>query len=118
MRRLLALAAVLLAFAVSTPAQESIHLAVPVVRSTTDCSLRYLGLDVGNARIVVELACNDGSTIQKVYDATTTPTGAALLTTVNRLDNSSVSFIAHIYQRLIADGVVTGTITGAPQEEE
>lgn len=99
-----------------TIAQELVTLSVPVVKtSTSSCALDYLTLDVGNSRILVVLKCNNADVIQKVYDDTTTPKGAALLTNLNRGNFSTNSLIKAVYNRLIQDSVITGSISGTPQ---
>ena len=53
--------------------------------------------------------------VEAVYNSTTTPTGDALLTGLNKADLSAKSLERRIYERLIADGVITGTIAGVPK---
>lgn len=98
-------------------AQERVDLAVPVVKtSTQNCALAYMVLDVENSRIKVDLKCNNGDVVSKVYDGTTSPTGAALLSSLNTSNNSAgTSLIRRVYARLIADGVIAGTVSGSPQ---
>lgn len=103
-------------------AQEAVTLATPIVKpSIASCALDYLVLDPdmaapANARIMAVLVCGT-DTVQKVYDATTTPTGASLLSSLNTSNNSGAnpSLIKKVYTRLIADGVITGTVAGTPQ---
>jgi hypothetical protein len=98
-------------------AQERVDLTAPIAKvSTQNCALDYFVIDVGNSRIKVDLKCNNGDLVSKTYDATTTPTGASLLTALNTSNNSAgTSLIRRIYNRLTADGVITGTISGVPQ---
>lgn len=99
-------------------AQEAVTLTVPIVKTaTSSCSLDSLLLDVPRGRIVASLTCNNGDAVVKQYDSFSTPTGASLLTTLNRANNSvgNPSMIAKVYNRLIADGVITGTVSGVPQ---
>jgi len=104
------------------PAQERVDLTAPITKpSTLNCALDYLTLDPDlvtpvNGRIMAVLHCDNGDTIQKVYDATTTPTGQTLLSTLNTSNNSTgTSLIKRVYNRLITDGVITGTVSGTPQ---
>lgn len=99
-------------------AQESVTLNTPIVKTaTSSCALDYMNLDVGNSRILVALKCNNGDVITKVYDSTTTPTGASLLSALNTSNNSGAnpSLIRRVYSRLIADNVIVGTVSGTPQ---
>lgn len=111
-----------LALVVGLAAQEVVNLTTPISKpSTATCQLERLELDpatpFANSRIVVDLLCNNGDRISKQYDQFTTPTGAALLTTLNRTNNSvgNPSLIAKIYNRLVTDGVIVGTVSGAVQ---
>ena len=92
---------------------ETVTPPAPIAKpSITGYTLDYLNLDVGNLRILVVLKADTGETIQKVYDSTTTPTGATLLTALNRGNFSTNSLIKAVYNRLISDGVIGGTIGG------
>lgn len=103
-------------------AQEAVTLATPITKpSIASCALDYLVIDpdlttVANGRIMAVLQCGT-DTVQKVYDASSTPTGASLLTSLNTSNNSgaNTSLIKKVYTRLIADGVITGTVAGTPQ---
>jgi hypothetical protein len=94
---------------------EQLDLAAPVSVITSTYVVRYIGLDLAASRIVVELVSNQGGVLTKVYDGSTTPTGAALLNALNTSNNTTTSLVKHVYQRLIADGVVAGNISGTPQ---
>ena len=110
------LALLLLPLAFSVHAQEKVTLTTPVSHSITDYHVRYVGLDVDGGQIVIELIANSGETLTKVYNAGTTPTGATLLSSINTANFSgSTSFLHAIYNRLIADGVLTGAVSGTPQ---
>lgn len=103
-------------------AQEAVTLTSPIVKpSIASCALDYLVLDPdlvtpANAQIMAVLQCGT-DTVQKVYNGSTTPTGASLLSTLNTSNNSAgnTSLIKKVYNRLIADGVITGTVAGTPQ---
>lgn len=95
---------------------ESVDLTAPIAKpSITNYALDYLTLDVGNSSILVVLKGNTGDTIQKVYNSTTTPTGASLLSALNTSNNSTTSLIKRVYNRLISDGVLVGSVSGSPQ---
>lgn len=98
-------------------AQERVDLTAPIAKvSTQNCALDYFVIDVGNSRIKVDLKCNNGDVVSKVYDGTTNPSGATLLSQLNTSNNSAgTSLIRRIYNRLTADGVLTGSVTGTPQ---
>lgn len=113
-RILLALAFVVAALA-GIAAQELVTLTSPVVTTKSTVHVSYIGFAIDAGTIIVELKDNNGVITAKVYDATTTPTGASLLTTVNTSDNRTVSLIKKVYNRLIADGVITGSVSGTPQ---
>jgi hypothetical protein len=111
-------------FLVGLAAQEIVTLTTPIVKpSTSTCRLEELHIDpdlavFANSRIVVVMACNNAAdSFTKQYDQFTTPTGAALITTLNRSNNAvgNPSLIAKVYNRLVADGVLIGTVSGAVQ---
>lgn len=101
----------------TTLAQERVDLTAPIAKvSTQNCALDYFVIDVGNSRIKVDLKCNNGDLVSKTYDASTTPTGASLLSSLNTSNNSAgTSLIRRVYNRLTADGVITGSVSGTPQ---
>lgn len=120
-RVLLALT-VAVALVVGAAAQEIVTLTTPIAKpSTANCQLDELHLypevPFSTSRIVVSVRCNNGDTITKQYDEFTVPTGATLLTTLNRSNNSvgNTSLINKIYIRLGLDGVVVGTVSGVVQ---
>jgi hypothetical protein len=97
-------------------AQELVTLTTPQTQTVTSCSVNYLGLDLANLRIIVEVTLSPtGQRTQKVYDATTTPTGASLLHALNTGNFSVNSLMKAVYNRLSTDGVCSGTISGIPQ---
>jgi hypothetical protein len=100
---------------VVVPAQEVVTLTAPIVKSASGCTLDTLVLDVTRSRIVVLLTCAGGDPIGKTYDSFTTPTGATLLHSINSGNFSASSLVKAVYTRLIADGVITGTVGGIPQ---
>lgn len=96
--------------------QESVTLTTPIVKTATNCTLEEVTLGVTARRIVATLTCPNGDTITKQYDAFTSPTGAALLSTLNISNNTAGnSLIRKVYVRLMADGVITGTVVGTAQ---
>lgn len=97
-------------------AQEIVTLTTPQTATATSCSVNYLGLDLSASRIIVEVTLSPtGAKAQKVYDGTTTPTGATLLHNLNTGNFSVNSLMKAVYNRLSTDGVCAGTVGGTPQ---
>lgn len=107
-------------------AQETVTVTTPVVTTATSQQVRYIGFDLANSRIVVEVVANTGVLTVASYDSlgltvngvrtAATPTGATLLNSVNISNNTTTSLVKRVYQRLQADGVIAaGSITGTPQ---
>lgn len=95
---------------------EQVDLITPETKpSNPSYHLERLTLDIDAQRIYVQLKGANGEAISKVYDQTTTPTGAALLSSLNTSNNSVTSLIKRVYQRLTTDGVLAGIISGTPQ---
>lgn len=95
---------------------EQIDLTTPVTPpSTTNYKVERMTLDIFANTILVQLKGNNGEVLSKLYDATTTPTGATLLHSLN-VGNFSTgpSLLKTTYNRLIADGVLSGTVSGTP----
>lgn len=107
-------------------AQEAVTLTTPVAKTTSTYTIAYVGLDVANSRIVVQLASNIGDPLIATYDAAglavngvpkaPTPTGATLLHSLNAANFTTNSFVKQVYTRLQTDGVIAaGSVTGSPQ---
>jgi uncharacterized lipoprotein YajG len=114
MKRLVLIAA-LLVLAAGLSAQEIVTLTTPAVQTATSCSVTFIGLELTTNRITVTVQPNVGVQVTKVYDATTTPTGATLLHSLNIGNFSVNSLLKAVYNRLSTDGVCTGTVSGVPQ---
>ena len=96
--------------------QEVVTLSTPIIKpNTSSCNVDVITLDVTNSRIVINLVCNNYERIAKQYDSFTTPTGATLLHALNIGNFSTNSLMKAVYNRLITDGVIIGTISGVPQ---
>lgn len=92
---------------------EQVDLTTPQVATATTYTLNYLGINVVTGTIVVEVKSNLGALITKVYDSTTIPTGASLLSTLNTSNNSAgTSLVKRVFNRLVTDGVIVGTVSG------
>lgn len=95
---------------------ERIDLTTPITYPSTGFhELERLTLDVKAGTIYVQLLGQNGESVSKVYNATTSPTGATLLSQLNTSNNSTTSLIKRVYNRLVADGVLVGTVSGSPQ---
>lgn len=109
----------LLAVAVSggAIAQEAVTLTTPVTSTIAAKHVGNICLSLDNNTIVAEVhSASHAVTATKVYDATTTPTGATLLHQLNIGNFSVNSLLKAVYTRLIADGVIeAGAVTGTPQ---
>ncbi len=97
-------------------AQERVDLSVPETKSNTSYHVQRLTLDLDASTIMVELKGVNGEALTKIYNQNSTPTGAALLSSLNVSNNSAgTSLIKRVYNRLLADGVVAGMVSGTPQ---
>ncbi len=115
-RRLLLISLLLLLIGVvAALAQERVDLTVSETRTTTYYEIDTVTLSVRAKSVYVVLVGQNGEVKTKVYDATTTPTGATLLTSLNTSNNSTISLMKRVYTRLVTDGVITGTVSGTPQ---
>lgn len=95
---------------------EQVNLTTPVAGPTiSNYHLERLTLDIDQASVLVQLKGNNGEALSKTYSSTTTPTGASLLSSINTSNNSVTSLVARVYNRLITDGVLVGTVAGTPQ---
>lgn len=92
----------------TAPAQERVNLPSGPV------SLKALSLDYEAEAVTIRFVTPGGAQIVS-YGPNTIPTGATLLRGLNKADLSSVSLERRVYQRLIDDGYLTGTITGTPK---
>ncbi len=75
-----------------------------------------LHLDLTRNTIAVHLVGDNGEVKDAVYGPATIPTGATLLHTLNVGNFSgATSLVKAIYNRLLTDGVIAGTVSGSPQ---
>ena len=97
-------------------ATETTTLTTPVAKpSQTTCRVDRITLDLTQKSIGVQILGNNDEAISKVYDATTTPTGASLLSALNTANLTTNSFIKRVLTRLATDGICVGTVSGAPE---
>lgn len=94
-------------------AQERVDLTTPETKPTNaQYSISRLTLDLDAASIVVELKGQNGERLTKAYTPTTTPTGLALLTALNKANLSTRSLKQRVFDQLVSDGTLVGTVTG------
>ena len=114
--RLAALAALLATGALAAQEREHVTLASPVPATVTAYTLEEIVLNVRDRIIVVRVRPNVGADVSYAYTETTTPTGATLLSQINRGDFSTNSLVKVIYNRLMAAGVIPeGSVVSVPQ---
>jgi hypothetical protein len=100
---------------------EEVTLPAPVTVARTKWTISKLVVDVAGEQITVELAGDDGEILVAYYPTPTPlqrpgqPSGAALISTLNTVNLSTQSLVKRILNRLIADGYISGTVTGTPQ---
>lgn len=106
-----------LSLARTSSAQEIVTLTTPVTPpTTTTCHVERVTLDIDKLTIAVSVLCPPtGTNTVKTYDNSTVPTGSTLLHALNTANFSVNSLIKAVYNRLITDGVIVGTISGPPQ---
>lgn len=97
---------------------ETIALTAPVSTTRSTIRITRVDIDVESKRIAVEWASNlSTEAFRAIYDSITTPTGATLLTTINKMNFAlaNPSFVARIIARLQTDGfIAAGTVSGTP----
>lgn len=115
---LLGIAIVVVALTSAFSAQERATLTAPITHaSATYCDLQQVHIILSPvASITATLKCEQGEIIEKTYNGTTNPTGATLLHSLN-IGNFSgaTSMVKSVYNRLITDAVIAGTISGSAQ---
>lgn len=87
---------------VTTPAVPEVH---------TDYQVVYLELDWEHPRIVVKLRADDGQRVSHNY------LGATALTLMRQLNVANLSVQSlhrRVINRLMADGVIGGVVSGVP----
>lgn len=83
--------------------------AIPAV--VVEYQVVYLELDWERARIVVKLHGSDGSRLSHNYRG---DTATQLMRALNTANLSAKSLHRRVLERLVADGVIGGTISGVP----
>ena len=90
---------------------ERIDLTNPIVRPIVSYSIAYLGFDWRNKRIAVEMIGDDGSPFNHTYEG---PIAETLMIQINKANNSTKSMQRRVIEKLIADGFLSGSISGVP----
>jgi hypothetical protein len=94
-------------------AQERVTLTTAETKpSNTQYTVAALHLDWTAQSIVVEMTGVNGERLTKAYTPTTTPTGSSLLVSLNKANLTTRSLNQRIFDRLILDGVLVGTVAG------
>lgn len=91
---------------------EQIDLTAPVTQpSILNYIVSCLSLDWSNARITITLQDNTGASIVLSY---TGATATALMVALNKANLTANSMQKRIFTQLIADGKLSGTVSGVP----
>ena len=102
---------VLCAAAVGMAAQERVDLTTPVAKaSTSSYQLSSVTFAIDAAVIRIVLKANNGDELTKTYE------GAPATTLTNALNTANLSTRSlkqRIFDRLISDGVLVGTVAGS-----
>lgn len=102
---------------------ESLSLTTPIAGQASISTLRpsFIALDVLSGRIVIQLREWNGSAYvldgrfkEFTYDSTTTPTGLALIVSLNKANLTTISLEKRIINQLVASGLLAGTVSGSP----
>jgi len=91
---------------------EQIDLTTPITQpSTTNYRLNKLDLRWLDQHIRIELVADSGEVIEHSYDG---DVARNLMIALNKADLSTNSLQRRVLNKLISDGVITGTISGVP----
>lgn len=98
---------------------EKLDLTAPVTKpALTDYRVERLTLHFNppeGSSIYIQLLGTNGEAFSHAYvDAPGSPTATTLLIALNKMDLSTQSLQRRILARLVADGVLAGSITGSP----
>jgi hypothetical protein len=88
---------------------EQLNLTTPI--SVTDVKVQRLALDWAGKTIYILVIGTDGRTLQFTYDG---DVAATLMKQLNTLNLSTKSLHKRLLERLVADGFLSGTISGTP----
>jgi len=91
---------------------EQVDLTTPITQpAITNYRLNKLDLRWLDQHIRIELVSDAGDVIEHSYDGTT---ARNLMIALNKADLSTNSLQKRVLNKLISDGVITGTISGVP----
>lgn len=91
---------------------EQIDLTTPIQPpSVANYSVESLLLDWGGAKIIIVLKDNTGALVTFTY---TNSTATNLIVALNKANLTSNSLQRRIFTQLIADGKLSGTVSGSP----
>ena len=106
------------------PAQEVVTLSAPILATSTATVMRPARVEfnvlLGTVQIslypwVAGVFVTSGAPLNVTYNASTTPTGAALIVSLNKANFSTISLERRIINQLVTSGYLTGTVSGTPQ---
>jgi len=113
MKNTLIVLVVLVVFGLAAAAQERINLATPnpLPVQVTGYTVSALHLTwEPTPQIVVVLRATDGTTLDAVYEGAI---ATSLMVALNKANLSTRSLVQRIFDRLILDGKIVGTVAGA-----
>lgn len=92
---------------------ERVTLTTPETKpNNTGYQITSLLLDVAGARIMIQLAGDNGESKTVIYSSSTTPTAQTLMTGLNKANLTTRSLNQRIFDRLITDGHLVGAVAG------
>jgi hypothetical protein len=98
---------------------ETVNLAAPITKpATTAIQLQSLNIDLIAGSVYVVWKGDNNEIFSASYPTPSPnaqPSGMALITALNTANLSTVSLVKRIYNRLITDGYIAGTVAGTPQ---
>jgi len=94
---------------------EQHDLTTPVTITTNNYKLTFMTINSIAQSVSFNVSDNNGNVIGKTYDASTTPTGATVIHSLNTGNFTVTSMTKTILQRLATDGVIPpGSVSGTP----
>lgn len=105
-------------------AQEIVTLSSPIVATATSTVMRPSRVEfnvlLGTVQVTLypwngTAFVTTGKPLNVVYDASTTPTGASLIISLNKANLSTTSLERRIINQLVSSGYLAGTVSGTPQ---
>jgi hypothetical protein len=103
---------VLLFLSCALSAQERVDVGTPIVKTITTWRVNVFSVKPEQDTIFIQVIANTGETRDKSY---TGPVGRTLISGLNTANLTTRSLYQRILDRLIADGVIAGTVAGTPR---